>query len=550
MAAIALRQRAEVSSGRDGRLSRALEDIDLEVQRPGVRRDRRPVGLRQDDLPAHGRRVRVPSSDKAPSAVGGKPCASPDRTAPSCSSSSRCFPGRPCARTSTSACAIKGVAGGRARASRIAGVLELMSLEGARRRLSAPALRRHAAARRDRARLCARPGGAADGRAVRRARRADARRDAGGAGAPRPRASRARCCSSPTPWKRPSTSPTASPASARACCTLTPHLWQQGCTPVLISIRLQQTAPINVSYQPALYWALPFYVATEKGWWKEVGLAPSFSTFPAGAPQIAAAQAKSWDVGGTGSVPAVLGAARFGIMTIGITNDESKANALMVRGDKFDAIKANPAKHEGPAAPADDQLDGRLRGPQLPQEAGARPERRAVREPRAGADHLAPSRRTTATFAGVWAPNTYTLEERANAKYLCSGDDAGASCPARSSCAPTIAKEQPGGRREVPRRLPARLELGQGQPGRGPRARRSTSTTQGGRRDVGPRDGPGVRAAPDLRPRRAAASSWRAAAGGRPSVDGWFTSIGDFMTERRHRAAGARRRATSSPTTS
>ena len=39
--------------------------------------------------------------------------------------------------------------------------------------------------------------------------------------------------------------------------------------------------PINVSYQPAVYWALPYYLATEKGWWKEVGLAPSFSVFPA-----------------------------------------------------------------------------------------------------------------------------------------------------------------------------------------------------------------------------------------------------------------------------
>src|SRR6201989_507740 len=93
--------------------------------------------------------------------------------------------------------------------------------------------------------------------------------------------------------------------------------------------------PIGVSYQPSLYWALPFYVATEKKWWEELGLKPSFSTFPAGAPQVAAAQAKSWDVGGTGSVPAVLGAARFGLVTIGITNDESKANALYVRAGKY-----------------------------------------------------------------------------------------------------------------------------------------------------------------------------------------------------------------------
>src|SRR5215831_16027508 len=75
--------------------------------------------------------------------------------------------------------------------------------------------------------------------------------------------------------------------------------------------------PIKVSYQPAVYWALPYYVATEMKFWAEAGLEPEFSTFPAGAPQVAAAQAKSWDVGGTGSVPAVLGAARFGLITIG-----------------------------------------------------------------------------------------------------------------------------------------------------------------------------------------------------------------------------------------
>src|SRR6476620_281815 len=24
--------------------------------------------------------------------------------------------------------------------------------------------------------------------------------------------------------------------------------------------------PINISYQPSLYWALPYYIATQKGW--------------------------------------------------------------------------------------------------------------------------------------------------------------------------------------------------------------------------------------------------------------------------------------------
>src|SRR5690349_23767548 len=105
----------------------------------------------------------------------------------------------------------------------------------------------------------------------------------------------------------------------------------------------QQLTEIKVSYQPALYWSLPFYVATEKGWWQELGLKPAFSTFPAGVPQIAASASKSWDVGGAGSVPAVLGAARYQLVTIGITNDESVGNALMATRDKADAITRNPS---------------------------------------------------------------------------------------------------------------------------------------------------------------------------------------------------------------
>jgi ABC-type nitrate/sulfonate/bicarbonate transport system substrate-binding protein len=46
-------------------------------------------------------------------------------------------------------------------------------------------------------------------------------------------------------------------------------------------------------------------------------------------------------------------------------------------------------------------------------------------------------------IAGVWAPNTYTLEERANAKYLCSGADAGAVVPGALVVRADFAKEHP-----------------------------------------------------------------------------------------------------------
>ncbi len=109
----------------------------------------------------------------------------------------------------------------------------------------------------------------------------------------------------------------------------------------------QALTEIKVSYQPSLYWALPFHIATEKGWWAEMGLKPVFSTFPAGVPQIAASASKSWDVGGTGSVPAVLGHVRFGIKTIGITNDESAGNALLARKEVADRFARDPASIKG-----------------------------------------------------------------------------------------------------------------------------------------------------------------------------------------------------------
>jgi ABC-type nitrate/sulfonate/bicarbonate transport system substrate-binding protein len=201
-------------------------------------------------------------------------------------------------------------------------------------------------------------------------------------------------------------------------------------------------APIGVSYQPSLYWALPFHYATVKGWWKDVGLTPNFSTFPAGAPQIAASAAKSWDVGGTGSVPAVLGAVRFNILTIGITNDESKANAMMVRGDKFDAIKADPKL---------------LKGQRLLLTTNSTVDyasRKCLGKFGLGQNdmqfvNLGQAQIITAVtsnngdVAGVWAPNTYTLEDRASAKYLCSGADAGAVVPGALIVRGEFAKERP-----------------------------------------------------------------------------------------------------------
>ncbi len=200
--------------------------------------------------------------------------------------------------------------------------------------------------------------------------------------------------------------------------------------------------PIKVSYQVA-YWALPLFVAQDKGWWAEAGLKPEFVAYPAGAQQIAGAPSKSWDVGGTGSPPAVLGAQRYEIMTIGITNDESATNAVMARKDKAAAIRANPAKE--------------LKGQQVllsPNSTGEYSTMACLKKwglqrsdvqivPLAPAQLVSAYTGDNGMLAGTWAPNTYTLNEQIGAEVICSGKDAGVMVPGALITRKEFAQQNP-----------------------------------------------------------------------------------------------------------
>jgi ABC-type nitrate/sulfonate/bicarbonate transport system substrate-binding protein len=204
----------------------------------------------------------------------------------------------------------------------------------------------------------------------------------------------------------------------------------------------QALAEIKVSYQPALYWALPFYIATEKNWWGELGLKPTFSTFPAGVPQIAASASKSWDVGGTGSVPAVLGAVRFSLLTIGITNDESQGNALLVRGDKAAAYMANPASMKGQTILLTANSTGDYAVQSCLAKYGLKKADVTLKN-MGQAEIISAMSSNNAELVGVWAPNIYTLEEKAGAKVMCSGKDGGAIVPGALIVRADYAKEKP-----------------------------------------------------------------------------------------------------------
>lgn len=185
---------------------------------------------------------------------------------------------------------------------------------------------------------------------------------------------------------------------------------------------------IKVSYQPALYWALPFYIATEKGWWAELGLKPVFSTFPAGVPQIAASASKSWDVGGTGSVPAVLGHVRFGIKTIGVTNDESAGNALLVRKEMADKFAKSPQSIKGQTIVLTSNSTGDYAVQSCLKRWGLAKGDVTIKN-MGQAEIISAMSSGNADLGGLWAPNIYTLEEKAGARVLCSGKEGGVMVP-------------------------------------------------------------------------------------------------------------------------
>ena len=199
---------------------------------------------------------------------------------------------------------------------------------------------------------------------------------------------------------------------------------------------------IKVSYQPALYWSLPYYIATEKGWWGELGLKPAFSTFPAGVPQIAASAAKSWDVGGTGSVPAVLGAARYNLLTIGITNDESQGNALLASGAKADGFVRNPGSIKGQTIVLTANSTGDYAVQSCLSKWGLKKADVQIKS-MGQAEIISAMSSGNADLGGLWAPNIYTLEEKAGAKLICSGRDAGAIVPGAIIVRQEYAKAEP-----------------------------------------------------------------------------------------------------------
>lgn len=71
----------------------------------------------------------------------------------------------------------------------------------------------------------------------------------------------------------------------------------------------------------------------ENGKDKAAGLDVEIVYFDSGMAQMEALPAKQWVIGATGSVPMLAGALRYGAYMVGIANDDSTANVVLVRPD-------------------------------------------------------------------------------------------------------------------------------------------------------------------------------------------------------------------------
>lgn len=96
----------------------------------------------------------------------------------------------------------------------------------------------------------------------------------------------------------------------------------------------QAQAPfkLKMSWQPEHETFFP-WLAKQKGWDKQEGLDLGITYFDSGMAQLEALPARQWVLGGTGGVPMVVGALRYGTYMIALGNDESITNNVYVRPD-------------------------------------------------------------------------------------------------------------------------------------------------------------------------------------------------------------------------
>ena len=208
------------------------------------------------------------------------------------------------------------------------------------------------------------------------------------------------------------------------------------------SISAATLTPVRTGYQPGRWW-VEVYIAQQKGWFTKMGLDVTGSSFTSGAVEIAAGASGSWDIAGSGNIPSVLGAARYGLQSIGIADLEDASTALLALPKQADDYLKNPALLKGKVIPVTTNSSSHW-------VATACLEKKFHLAP---GDwqflNLSPPEIDSALssnkydVAAIWAPYIYVLESTINAKVICTGRDVGAFLTSNLLVQPSFAQAHP-----------------------------------------------------------------------------------------------------------
>src|SRR6185369_8542246 len=113
------------------------------------------------------------------------------------------------------------------------------------------------------------------------------------------------------------------------------------------------------------------------------------------------------------------------LLTIGLTNDESVGNALLASGAKAEGFIKNPASIKGQTIVLTANSTGDYAVQSCLSKWGLKKADVTIKS-MGQAEIISAMSSGNADLGGLWAPNIYTLEEKAGGRLICSGKDAGA----------------------------------------------------------------------------------------------------------------------------
>lgn len=178
---------------------------------------------------------------------------------------------------------------------------------------------------------------------------------------------------------------------------------------------------------------MPIYLADQLGYFTELGLNVTQKIYPSGAPQIKdASENAAWDIGAAGSVPCILGGLLDPqIQTIGISNDESAANALVGNAEGVAMYEMLDLSTQNVTIAITPNSTGQYVVEACLEDHGQDDSwfsNAFTFAQQSGVQDL--MKDGEASYGSLWAPYTYTFTESVNGSaVLCTGKDAGAPVP-------------------------------------------------------------------------------------------------------------------------